>query len=121
MRNEEFAKFAKRRDKMAKLNTEKGKVGIEALARRKDGGKEQMSDVLTEGEKVQMAVMVERLNNLQAQLDQIRRATADLITSIVTARGLDPQKYGVNLAAGRILPVEGQQPVVSGVKNAKEN
>ena len=89
------------------------KVGIEELARRGDGKKEQMSDVLTEGEKVQVAVMMERLNLLQTQLDQIKRATADLITSIVTARGLDPQKYGVNLAAGRVLPV-GEEYVPQG-------
>ena len=100
---------------MDKLNAKESKVDIGALSRRGDGSKEQMTDVLTEGEKVQMAVMIERLNNLQAQLDQIRRATADLITSIVTVRGLDPQKYGVNLAAGRVLPTE------EGVSNAKKD
>ena len=97
---------------MDKLNAKEGKVDIGALVRRGDGRGEQVSDVLTEGEKVQVAVMVERLNNLQAQLDQMKRATADLITSIVSARGLDPQKYGVNLAVGKVLPIE--QPVSEG-------
>ena len=105
---------------MGKINAH-SKLDIGTLNRRKDGNKEQMSDVLTEGEKVQMAVMMERLNTLQAQLDQIRRATADLITSIVVARGLDPQKYGVNLAAGRVLPVTPQPSTVGGETNAKED
>lgn len=100
---------------MEKLNTRESKVDIEALVKRGDGQKKPMSDVLTDGEKVQMAVMLERLNNLQSQLDQIRRATGDLITSIVVARGLDPKLYGVNLAAGRILPVEG------GMSNASKD
>ena len=100
---------------MEKLNAKEGKVDIEALARRGDGKKEPMSDVLTEGEKVQVAVMIERLNNLQVQLDQMKRATADLITSIVTLRVRDPKAYGVNLAAGKILPVEG------GVSSAKKD
>lgn len=93
---------------MAKVNAHE-KIDIEALAKR-NGGKEQVSDVLTEGEKVQVAVMLEKLNTLQAQLNQIRSATSDLITCIVMARGYDPQKYGVNLAAGRILPVDEPKP-----------
>ena len=94
---------------MAKVNAGH-KVGIEQLARRDNGAKERVSDVLTEGEKVQVAVMMEKLNLLQTQLDQIKQATAALITSIVVVRGLDPQKYGVNLAAGRVLPVESPLP-----------
>jgi len=88
----------------SKVNTMQ-KVDIETLARRKDGSKEQPSYVLTEGEKVQLSVLFERLNLLNAQLEQIRQGTSELITSIVKARGLDTKKYGVNLAAGRILPV----------------
>jgi len=95
--------------KKSKVNAMQ-KVDIGTLARRGNGAKEQMSDVLTEGEKVQVSIMMERLNLLQAQLEQVKMATAELITSIVTARGLDPHKYGVNLAAGRILPVEPPQP-----------
>ena len=30
---------------------------------------------------------------------------ADLITKIVGNRGLDPANFGVNIAAGKILPV----------------
>lgn len=90
------------------------KVDVGVLGRRKDGSKEAVSDVLTEGEKVQMAVMLERLNLLQAQLDQIRRATSDLINTIVTSRGLDTQKYGVNLAVGRILPIDPVKAVEPG-------
>ena len=92
------------------------KIGIEDLARRGNGNKESISDALTEGEKVQMAVMLERLHTIQAQLDQIRMGTSDLINSIVTSRGLDPQKYGVNLAAGRILPIDTVMPVVEPIE-----
>ena len=94
----------------SKVNAMTQKVDIGALARRKDGNKGQMTEVLTEGEKVQVAIMMERLNLLQTQLDQIKGATAELITSIVIARGLDPVKYGVNLAAGKVLPVGEPQP-----------
>ena len=92
------------------------KVTIEELARRGNGSKGQVSDVLTEGEKVQMAVMLEKLNLLQAQLSQIQMGTSDLINTIVTSRGLDPQKYGVNLAAGRILPIDTVMPVVESIE-----
>ena len=91
--------------KRSKVNA-MNKVDIGALAQRGNGSKEGVSDVLTEGEKVQVAIMMERLNLLQAQLQQIRQATAELITTIVKARGLDPKYYGVNLAAGRILATE---------------
>jgi len=92
------------------------KVDVGELARRGNGSKGQVSDVLTEGEKVQMAVMLEKLNLLQAQLDQIRMGTSDLINTIVTGHGLDPQKYGVNLAAGRILPIEPIKPIARTVE-----
>lgn len=95
---------------MGKANARNRLLKLEALAKRGGDGKEPVNDALTEGEKVQVGVMLERLNTLQAQLDQVRRATADLISSIVVARGLDPQKFGVNLAVGRILPVDKHPP-----------
>ena len=64
-----------------------------------------ISDDLTEGEKVQVAVMLEKMNLLQGQLTQVQKAASDLISAIVKLRGLDPANYGINLAAGKILPV----------------
>lgn len=92
-------------------NAKGSKLDIRALATRKNGDREQVSDTLTAGEKVQVAVMVEKLNGLQTQLAQIQGATSELITTIVVSRGLDPKKYGVNLAAGKILPVGPVAPV----------
>ena len=74
------------------------------------GGHPQVSDDLTPSERVQMTIMFDRLNLLNAQLREVDLATRELIRSIVTARGKNPEKFGVNLAAGKILPV---QPIVA--------
>jgi len=69
-----------------------------------NGGKPSVE--LTEGEKVQVSVIFEKLSGLQSQLDLVKIGLSELITSIVTARGLDPAHYGVNLAAGKVLLVD---------------
>jgi len=106
MYNREFQTFVNRRNMADKVNAKSAKVRVEELAQHGDGKKELLPDILTEGEKVQVAIMFERLNALQAQLGQVRNACSELITTIVVARGFDPKKYGVNLAAGRVLPVD---------------
>lgn len=92
------------------LNAKESKVNIEELNRRKNGDKEQLSPILTDGEKVQMSVMLEKLNLLQAQLRQVQIATSELVTTIVKSRGLNPKEYGVNLAAGKVVPIETGAP-----------
>ena len=102
---------------MAKVNATEGKVKIEGLAplnraerrrtARADKGDGQHPDYpLTEAEKIQVAVLIEKMNTLQAQIQQVQVGLSGLITSIVELRGLDPKKFGVNLAAGKILPVD---------------
>lgn len=61
---------------------------------------------LTEGERVQMSVMLEKLESLHSQAELVKRAFSELITTIVSSRGLDPQQYGVNIGQGEILPLE---------------
>ena len=90
---------------MSKVNA-KNKVTAEDLAKRGNGGKEQVVLDLAEHEKVQVAILLEKVNILRAQLDQVSQALSELIRSIVGIRGLDTDKFGVNLAAGKILPVE---------------
>ena len=117
---------------MAKVNAEKGKVKIEDLvslpltraerrritrAERKDGKHllaSPLTEVLSEAEKVQLVVLIEKVNTLQAQLQQVQLGLSGLIGSIVGQRGLDPKKFGVNLAAGKILPIDA--PSNEGVK-----
>ena len=108
---------------MSKPNPGKAKVnaiGGAVKAKELFGGKPIIPDELTETEMTQVQVMLERLNALQAQLQETNQAlqkvdaaTRNLIGSIVQARGRDPMKFGVNLAAGRILPIDPTpQPVV---------
>ena len=100
------------RENLGRLNAQQDKVKLEQLmARRKDGSKEAISDTLTDGEKVQLSVMLEKVNVLQSQLNQVTGAFTELIASIVTLRGLDVREYGVNLAAGRILPIDKPKPI----------
>jgi agmatine/peptidylarginine deiminase len=61
------------------------------------------SCILTEAEKVQVSVMIEKVMALQNQLRDTQVALSSLIESIVWARNLDPAFFGVNLAAGKIL------------------
>ena len=74
--------------------------------------KQEAERVLTQGEKVQLAIMFEKLNMLETQVQQVRAGVGELITSMVTHRGLDPIAYGVNLAEGMIKPIErnGKEP-----------
>ena len=73
-------------------------------------GKPKVSDDLTPSERVQLTLMLDRLNLLNNQLREVDLATRELVGSIVMARGRDPLKFGVNLAAGKILPV---QPIIT--------
>ena len=61
---------------------------------------------LTEVEKATLAIVIERVNQLQAELQKAQMALSGLITQAVQGRGLDTLKFGVNLAAGRVLPVD---------------
>lgn len=90
------------------INTKKQKVKVEQIMPQGGNGRKEIADpfLLTEGEKIQLIVIIEKVNTLKAQLDQVSKGLSDLITSIVVIRGLNPEKFGVNLAAGRILPVD---------------
>lgn len=88
-----------------KLNAKESKVSIDDLKKRKDGDKEQLPLTMSEGEKVQLAVLLEKISLTQEQLRQYQIAASELVATIVKSRGLDPKEYGVNLAAGQILPV----------------
>lgn len=78
------------------------------------GGKLRMEDLtpqvqsleLTEAEKITFGLLLERAQQLQAQSQQVNIAISGQVTQIVRSRGLDPAKFGVNLAAGKILPLE---------------
>ena len=61
---------------------------------------------LTDAEKVTIAILIERVNLLQRQLQECQMALSANIGQAVTNRGLDTLKFGVNLAAGKILPIE---------------
>ena len=67
-----------------------------------------MSLELTEIEKVQVEIIVKKLNELQAKTVLVQQILSGSIKKIVELRGLDTTRFGVNLAAGRILPVEPQ-------------
>ena len=68
--------------------------------------KEIGSTQLTETERVQVTVLIEKQNELQAQVELVGRAVSSLILTIVSSRGLDPKKYGVNVGQGKVLPLE---------------
>lgn len=92
---------------MSKRTNAKNRLKVEqVMARRNDGDKEIGSELLTEAEKVQMSVLLEKLADLQSQSEQVRRAISALIVSIVSARGLDPKRYGVNVGQGKVLPLD---------------
>ena len=61
---------------------------------------------LTDAEKVTFAILIEKVNLLQRQTQECQMALSTNIGQAVEARGLDPQKFGINLAAGKILPIE---------------
>lgn len=92
-----------------KVNTIGQKVTVDEVFGRKDGDKEAAMDklaTLTEAEKIQVAVLIEKSGTLQAQFKSVSEALSSLINSIVVMRGFDPKKYGVNLAAGKVLLME---------------
>lgn len=66
---------------------------------------------LTEAEKINFTILLEKANQLQVDFQKVNIAIAGLVGQIVQSRGLDTTKFGVNLAAGRILPIE--TPVVA--------
>lgn len=91
---------------MEKLNAIEKIVKVKDLSRRGNGENELQDYPLTEHEITQVAIMLEKVNTLTAQLDQVNKAFSALIESIVTARKLDTRKFGVNLAAGKILSLK---------------
>ena len=66
--------------------------------------------LLTDAEKITLGVLIDKANQLQQELQRIQVALSGTINDIVVKRGLNPIKYGVNLAVGRILPVTQQGP-----------
>ena len=78
------------------------------------GGKPAPQMELTEVEKFNFEVLLQRLALATDQLKQaeaeVKRLDAGVRAvagQLVFDRGLDQTKFGVNLAAGRILPLEG--------------
>ena len=84
------------------------KLKIDALMRQQQELAQRM--MLTEAEKIQMTVLLQRAQELQAQFNQVNIGLSGLVAQIVTSRKLNPKIYGVNLAAGRILPLDQPQP-----------
>lgn len=101
---------------MSKPNPGKAKVnaiGRAVKAKELYGGRPIIPDELTEVESLRLALAQEKLTNLQLQFQVEETTFRQLITSIVQARGKDPLKWGVNLVAGKILPIEAvASPVV---------
>lgn len=61
---------------------------------------------LTEVEKISCGIVVEKYNTLQAEFQKVSLALKGMVSNIVQSRGMDPSKFGVNLALGRILSIE---------------
>ena len=61
---------------------------------------------LTDPEKITFGILLEKANNLQSDLQKVQGAIQAQVAVIVGARGLSTAKYGVNLAAGRILLID---------------
>jgi len=90
---------------MGKTNA-KHKLKMPHLFKSGGDGKKPTGDFpLTEAEKIQLGLLFERIGNLESQLQQYKGALGDLINTVVSKRGLDVKKYGVNLGVGRILPM----------------
>ena len=62
--------------------------------------------LLNDAEKINLSILLEKAQEIQAQFERVQTAIQGLVRQVVTLRGLDPAKYGMNLAAGRILPLE---------------
>ena len=73
----------------------------QAMARRDDQGM-----LLTDAEKAGLSILIEKTGQVELELQRARLALSGMIGQIVQARGLDVTKFGVNLAAGRILPID---------------
>lgn len=93
---------------MAKRVNVRDRVKMEQLT----GKTPQME--LSEAETINFKILVEKSQQLQAEFNQVQKAIAGLVGQIITSRGLNPKKFGVNLAAGRILPLE---PIVLSTPN----
>ncbi len=68
--------------------------------------------LLTEAEKCNLDVLLVKQQELQQQLNKLAIALSGFIAQTVTSRGLNPKDWGVNLGAGRILPVNAQIPAM---------
>jgi len=94
---------------MSKANAMGNNLKLEEITKKEaqvEITKKEAAMELTDVEKATIPIVVERVNILQAELQKAQFALSGLITQAVQARRLDPNKFGVNLAAGRILPVE---------------
>ena len=69
-------------------------------------GKPATNMELTEVEKTTFGIVLERLNQLQTDFQKVQVAVSGMVDQSVKMRGLDPKKFGVNLAAGKILPID---------------
>ena len=65
--------------------------------------------LLTDAEKAGLSILIEKQGQVEMELQKCRLALSGMITQVVQARGLDVRKFGINLGAGRILPIDGQQ------------
>ena len=86
---------------MSKVNT-RSKAKLQELM----GQKPQPQMELTEAEKINFSILAEKSQQLQAEFNRVGIAIAGLVGQIVTSRGLDPKRFGVNLGVGKILPLE---------------
>ena len=62
---------------------------------------------LTEAEKFTFEILLQKLNEAQVEFQRMDAGVKAIVGQILQSRGLDQTKFGVNLAAGRILPLEG--------------
>ena len=62
--------------------------------------------LLTDAEKAGLSILIEKQGQVEMELQKSRLALSGMIAQVVQARGLDVRKFGVNLGAGRILPID---------------
>lgn len=96
------------------VNAKKGFLGLGDIFKRKNGRKGDNLFNLTDAEKVQVGLMMREVASLQTRLAQTDAALGELVGSIVKQRGMDTALFGVNLEAGKILPLN--QKVKTGGK-----
>ncbi len=76
--------------------------------------------LLTDAEKAGLSILIEKQGQVEAELQKCRIALSGMIAQVVQARGLDVRKFGVNLGAGRILPIDHQQEGVPAEETKEE-